>query len=80
MGKRCISARAVGFFFRSGIVNCRIGSLETYCYLIVPYMSVNCRIGSLEIYAPYCPLIATVNCRIGSLENFVNIIMGFSHC
>ena len=68
MGKRCISARAVGFFFRSGIVNCRIGSLEIKEVSKNKEDKVNCRIGSLEMWIGHLPLMHCVNCRIGSLE------------
>ena len=69
MEKRCISARAVGFFFRSGIVNCRIGSLEIMLKLLTLLRIVNCRIGSLENDAISGAVAVQVNCRIGSLEN-----------
>ena len=69
MGKRCISARAVGFFFRSSIVNCRIGSLETEAAEATAEAGVNCRIGSLEMQAWARDGLSNVNCRIGSLEN-----------
>ena len=73
MGKRCISARAVGFFFRSGIVNCRIGSLEIDSCIANVYDGVNCRIGSLEINDTKRDIKRHVNCRIGSLEKGVTI-------
>lgn len=68
MGKRCISARAVGFFFRSGIVNCRIGSLERELEREYVTELVNCRIGSLEKSLLSLSAAERVNCRIGSLE------------
>ena len=68
MGKRCISARAVGFFFRSGIVNCRIGSLESVTPAQATTVTVNCRIGSLERQFLCRAFPGFVNCRIGSLE------------
>ncbi len=68
MGKRCISARAVGFFFHSSIVNCRIGSLEIALFVKNIYRLVNCRIGSLENYSMLHINKPLVNCRIGSLE------------
>ena len=68
MGERCISVRAVGFFFRSRIVNCRIGSLEKLIHDCNDQAIVNCRIGSLEIRQIERFRRALVNCRIGSLE------------
>ena len=69
MGERCISVRAVGFFFRSRIVNCRIGSLEISNGELNKGTVVNCRIGSLENALLHPHAGTHVNCRIGSLEN-----------
>ena len=52
------------------IVNCRIGSLETWLHHDSYCRQVNCRIGSLEINAITPGILSRVNCRIGSLENY----------
>ena len=77
MGERCISVRAVGFFFRSRIVNCRIGSLEICQCGIKVINHVNCRIGSLENDSYRAFIMINVNCRIGSLEIWTGTMFPF---
>ena len=52
----------------SASVNCRIGSLESFCDKFREQHKVNCRIGSLESIDHTVATDGNVNCRIGSLE------------
>ena len=50
------------------MVNCRVGSLESWQLLSTKKLQVNCRVGSLEIQYAIMKGGKPVNCRVGSLE------------
>ena len=54
----------------SGLVHCRIGSLEKSALFLNMRRNVHCRIGSLEIAIANRDKNFMVHCRIGSLESW----------